>query len=758
MKIKRSLLVLAVLPLTISLQSSVLAQAGSPYTVSVGTSELTQRVTPAYTVGIAGLGRNQKSSFSRASLLADAAPSTSDTTTSTPYGAPSTADSALALASSSDQLNILERFLLNQTNSGQSTSERLNHLETLVLHKQRSGSVSDRIKNLIAALPEPAKTQVTTAIANLVMSEPTANPLAPPQPAPQQLMTEPTAYSNVVAPIVMPQQAPSSPLGSQPTLAALGTTSGGTIHSKSPDQITVLEQFFFDTTYPAQDNATRLSRIETLVFGEPQRGSDAQRLKDIISGLPPTTKTELSHGLSHAASALPTASSATGAAPAPSQVSTSQPADQAASTQPAAEVAVVQPGSPPTTQPVSANASADVATVFSGVQKLVQQFYPNAKVTVTGTKMHFEYKCKTEIGYYSQKKVYAPQYGGILGDISLEAGQYTKANKNRLPSEVEDGFHTNLTMAPYSSTQNDYLLTHMSFPPDVDLKFKGRFEKLINTFNAHDVATQSSAKTAARVAVLAHAAAAKAGAQAAALKQSQEYDVAYQTAFGSANMSEHRFPDGVFRVMLPDSIQSSHGTELGMAKTTYSAQGVGGTFEVSFVSLPSLPATGTDTDNLINSVSSDLVQQMHGTGVSQGFDTLKGQPGRQINVSSINGKPGYAALAKIFIANVSQYDSSYDQDGNIVETNTTPRYLLYEITAVGQQQWLNSPAVQNFISSFEFYGGSGEWTDGLGQLHWQDENGWEHWQDSQGQQHVWDEKHHDRKLGVQTYNKPGVTK
>jgi len=751
MKIERSLSLLLVLPMTAALQSSVLAQDGSLSFPPVQPG-LTQGVSPAYSIGLTNPVLNQTSSSAQASLLADVTPSTSDAASSaTAYGTPSTADSAMALATTSDQLTILERFLFNHTNAG-NASERLDRLEMTVFHQKTTGSVSDRIKNLIAGLPDPAKSQVTTAIANFVMAQPTVNPLMVQPPAPWQEYTQPTGFSDVVAPLDMTKISPpavnsaTSALLPPPASDTSSTVTSGTTQTTQPDQVTVLEQFFFDTTYPTQNTAARLGRIETLEFGGPQIGPDTQRLKNIIAGLPPITKTELSHDLSHASGTLPSANSTTPANTPPtaqpqSQIPAQQTATQSASSPPANEIAVMQPGSPPpaksaateATQPSQqANAQADVATIFSGVQKLVQKFYPSAKITINGSKMHFEYKCKTEIGYYSQKKVYAPQYGGILCDISMEPGQYDKANKNRLPSEVPDGFHTNLTMAPYSSTQNDHLLVHLSYPPNMDIKFKGRFEKLIDSFNAQDIAAQSASKTAARVAILAHSAAAKAGTQAAALKASQDYEAAYQAAFGAPNMSEHQFSDGVCRIMMPDALQSNNGAELGMAKTTYSAQGVGGNFTLSFLTLPSLPTTAADTSKLLDSVSSDLTQQIQGSGITQGFDSLKGAPGRQISFSSISGKPGDSGLVRIYIAcAIPTYYASQpvldeygnpcvDNDGNPVTqwilTRGAPKYFVYELSAIGQQQWLSSPAVQNFVSSFQYNDGTVPWIMGAGQV------------------------------------------
>jgi hypothetical protein len=120
--------------------------------------------------------------------------------------------------------------------------------------------------------------------------------------------------------------------------------------------------------------------------------------------------------------------------------------------------------------------------VFKQLEDLLHAFYPKAKVTKTDNSMHFEYKLKTETGFYSNKPALAPQDGGILGDLSVQPGEYAGADKARLPSELPDGFHTNLKMAPYSSANKDHLLAVLTFPSDASEEFKEKFKEIVNSF------------------------------------------------------------------------------------------------------------------------------------------------------------------------------------------------------------------------------------------------------------------------------------
>ena len=123
-------------------------------------------------------------------------------------------------------------------------------------------------------------------------------------------------------------------------------------------------------------------------------------------------------------------------------------------------------------------AEARANELFNQLQALVKEFYPKAQCSPSEGKLHFEYKTKDEMSYYSGRPNKAPQAGGILGEITLKPGRYD----GKLLSEQQDGFHTILTLAPYSSSANAHIEAKLLFPSDVPPEFKDRLIELVNAF------------------------------------------------------------------------------------------------------------------------------------------------------------------------------------------------------------------------------------------------------------------------------------
>jgi hypothetical protein len=652
-----------------------------------------------------------------------------------PAASASSTDAAMALANVSDQLNILEKFLLDNNYSSEAHWQRLDRLEMTVFHKHNEGTSTDRVKNIVAALPEQSRTQVKDAIAKLVMSEPTANPLAPAQTeTPGQAPSAPPATALAHTVILAPPAAGSAPPASAAVLPAT---------EFNPTRLSALEQFFFEANYPNQTTEQRLARLETLIFGGQNSGTDAQRFKSLTAALPKATRDRVKQMMESAANA-PAGTPVT-------VVNLSTPATQIA----AAQAATTAPAQPSSTnaQPTKAELEAAVNPVYSALKSLVEKFYPQAKVTITGTKMHFEYKCSEEMAFYSNRKVYAPNEEGILCDITLEAGKYNKPDAKLLPSDVPEGFHTNLKMAPYANALNEHLMTRLSYPPQTDLGFKGRFERIINGFGGEERDAQTAAEEAQRVARAQHNAAHEEAIKQETQKASLKSEVTYNSAFGAANMSEQRFPNGQFRVMFPDESSTSYGTQAGLAMTSYKAEEVGGEMKVSFLPLPSLPASGTQTNAFLDKLMNALVSSIKGSNISQGFSSLKGSPGRQIVVGSIAGKPDSGALLRIYIADVSDYNYGTDVNGTMSSSAAVPKFMVYELSAVGQRDWISTPAVSNFLDSFEFFGGVKSWTNNDGLVHWQGTDGSDHWRDRGGKEHMWNARHQDVNLGFANWGK-----
>jgi len=268
----------------------------------------------------------------------------------------------------------------------------------------------------------------------------------------------------------------------------------------SENQLSTLETRFFETTYPRETAAQRLERLEKLVFGEVRTGADDQRLKNLVSAATVRKKSSTGAGANQGGSSpvkdgsspvtlTPSAPVVISPAAVPTVVSTPLPL-------PAADMSTQTSGSAVTGAPAKsetpaatgavapqADPQAQLNDIFKSIATLVKKFYSKANVTISNSTMHFDEKCKNETDFYSDRMVLAPASGGILCDITLKSGEYKGEDKNRLPSEVADGFHTNLTMAPYSKQQNKYLLTRLSFPPDIDVGFKKRFKTLVGSFN-----------------------------------------------------------------------------------------------------------------------------------------------------------------------------------------------------------------------------------------------------------------------------------
>jgi hypothetical protein len=150
----------------------------------------------------------------------------------------------------------------------------------------------------------------------------------------------------------------------------------------------------------------------------------------------------------------------------------------------------------------SSSQTEEMKDICRKLESLLHDFYPKAKITTEANSLHFEYKLKSEIGYYSNRPVMAPQDGGILGDLEERPGQYQGQDKDRLPSELPDGFHTTLTMAPYSGASKTCLFTTLMFPSDMSEEFKAHFKEIIDGFvSSRTTADASVAPATASVAV-----------------------------------------------------------------------------------------------------------------------------------------------------------------------------------------------------------------------------------------------------------------
>lgn len=120
--------------------------------------------------------------------------------------------------------------------------------------------------------------------------------------------------------------------------------------------------------------------------------------------------------------------------------------------------------------------------VFSKIEEYVKKSYPHVKVTREPNKLHFDYKIKVFVGYYSKDKMKVPDAGGIMGDITVESGEYSNKDKHLLSVEQNEGVMSTLKLAPYNKSANNHLVATLYFPTDTSYEFKENLKAIIKSY------------------------------------------------------------------------------------------------------------------------------------------------------------------------------------------------------------------------------------------------------------------------------------
>lgn len=115
--------------------------------------------------------------------------------------------------------------------------------------------------------------------------------------------------------------------------------------------------------------------------------------------------------------------------------------------------------------------------LFDEVSKLVKMFYPNAKVSQVGTKIHFEFKAAPQISTRTHLTVIGPKQGGILGDVEVKKGSST------IHEQIQNEYYyQTILLAPYSAHHDCHLQVKLSYPPETSPDFVERFKGVIKDF------------------------------------------------------------------------------------------------------------------------------------------------------------------------------------------------------------------------------------------------------------------------------------
>ncbi|MGD9679875.1 MAG: hypothetical protein AB7W16_01710 [Candidatus Obscuribacterales bacterium] len=119
------------------------------------------------------------------------------------------------------------------------------------------------------------------------------------------------------------------------------------------------------------------------------------------------------------------------------------------------------------------------AEVYTEVEELVKKYYPKAKIEKSDQGMHFEFKTTPTEEIRGRQKM-IPKLGGIVGDIKATKGHYP--GKEYLPYQTNGTLYVFLLMAPYSTQDDEHLLTKLMFPPDAPLDFVSSFKTLVSMY------------------------------------------------------------------------------------------------------------------------------------------------------------------------------------------------------------------------------------------------------------------------------------
>jgi hypothetical protein len=144
-----------------------------------------------------------------------------------------------------------------------------------------------------------------------------------------------------------------------------------------------------------------------------------------------------------------------------------------------------------------------LAPMSRDVERLVKQYYPDAKVSLTYDKktdtetLHFEFSCYPILMRYRNKdgswqepaEVRGPYVGGVWCDMKLGKGRYSGdadavENAEKGVTEMGPDFYTRL-VTPYSEKLDKSLTVNLRFPGGTPPEFMRKFDDLAKRFDQY---------------------------------------------------------------------------------------------------------------------------------------------------------------------------------------------------------------------------------------------------------------------------------
>lgn len=356
-----------------------------------------------------------------------------------------------------------------------------------------------------------------------------------------------------------------------------------------------------------------------------------------------------------------------------------------------------QANAPVLTAP-SQNQSVNESTtaLLKSISDLVQQFFPKAKITQTASSLHFEDRVHERMHPYIRRNVLSPDLDGILGDVEVKAG----TAKDRMVGFIErpETIHSVLLMSPYSSVDKSVLSTRLVFQPITPMDFLESFKRLVNSYDTQDAPdvqlskdnenSPNAKKTIENEKLIPPPA--------------QTLDAAIETKNQNINkdaqvssiqmksqtplspsqaglpMTKYTYPEGKFTVMLPVDPLVKYSDQAGMRMVDYVCTVPDGSFNVSYVILPSAPPN-LKTSLLLENMSQTVINSFKGLHVKQSPITLQGFAGCQLSMPELVGKPGQSAELKIYIV----------------------QNFIYIIGVSGKSSFISAPNAKVFFETFQ---------------------------------------------------------
>ena len=128
------------------------------------------------------------------------------------------------------------------------------------------------------------------------------------------------------------------------------------------------------------------------------------------------------------------------------------------------------------------------AALKTNLEGLVLRSYPKAKIKSTDSSMHFEYKTKQYDITQTNTIEPGPQWGGVLGDVSVASGHLK--DEDAVERKLNQySFYVVMEMHTNCQSSDTHVDARLGYPFDVQPEFLAKFKTLIRNLDASKQST-----------------------------------------------------------------------------------------------------------------------------------------------------------------------------------------------------------------------------------------------------------------------------